>query len=83
MDGLFRSSATTRDEVRGRVLGLTAATALAALGAAGGLLVGLVPAHAGQPSPTGTTAPSDDPAPGDGAAPAPVEQTPVATSGGS
>ncbi|MCU1601413.1 MAG: hypothetical protein JWO22_2122, partial [Frankiales bacterium] len=64
MDGLFRSSATTRDSGQRRVLGLTAATGVTALGAVGGLMIALVPAHAGQVARTTTVTepPVEDPA---------------------
>jgi nitrous oxide reductase len=75
VDGLFRSNATERDLGRRRVLALTALVGVSGIVGAGGLVVGLVPAGAGQ-----VTAPTvDQPQPGL----APPQQPPVATSGSS
>jgi hypothetical protein len=50
VDGLFRSNATERDRVRRQLVGITTVAGLSACAAVGGLLVGLVPADAGQRS---------------------------------
>jgi hypothetical protein len=60
VDGLFRSNATTRDDVRRRLLGVTTVAGLSACAAVGGLMVGLVPADAGQQPSTVATAPTGD-----------------------
>jgi hypothetical protein len=60
VDGLFRSNATTRDDVRRRLLGVTTVAGLSACAAVGGLMVGLVPADAGQQPSTVATVPAGD-----------------------
>lgn len=79
MDGLFRSNATERDLGRRRVLALTALVGVSGVAAVGGLVVGLVPAGAGQ-----VTAPTvDRTEPGLTAPQGTPQQPPVATSGSS
>jgi hypothetical protein len=60
VDGLFRSNATARDDVRRRLLGLTTLAGLSACAAVGGLMVGLVPADAGQQPAAAATGPTGE-----------------------
>jgi hypothetical protein len=82
VDDLFRSNATERDLGRRRMLALTTVVGVSGLAAVGGLMVGLVPAGAGQvtvPTPDRTSA---GPA-GQERAQQRSQQPPVATSGSS
>lgn len=76
---MFRSSASERELGRRRVLALTTVVGLSGVCAVGGLLVGLVPADAGQTVRPETTVPSG-PAQGEANLP---QEAPVATSGAS
>ena len=82
VDGLFSSTATARDKVRRRVLALTTVTGVAGIATVGGLMVGLVPAGAGQATAPAVVPPAD-PSAELPAGVAPAQQEPVATSGGS
>ena len=77
VDDLLRSSATERDLGRRRVLALTTVVGLSGVVAVGGLMVGLVPADAGQRQGPQVPVPASD-----GTARA-AQQQPVATSGSS